>query len=176
VRPPPSLRKPAPFRRQAERPLLRPFLAISSSHFSVSVEKCGSLGRFPRARLRWQKSRSWRRIGRQTQEWGALGRPVFLGAKSAHGGMERRYAPNCENIWQHLPCQDGEMTKPLGPSCRNVVLCADDQCLGTRNADKYRNGGNADCDHRILEAGAEERGQCNRERKPRRRSSSSVGR
>jgi hypothetical protein len=54
---------------------LRPFLAISSSHFSVSDEKCGSLGRFPRARLRRQKSRSRRRIGRQSQKWGALGRP-----------------------------------------------------------------------------------------------------
>jgi hypothetical protein len=55
---PSSLRKPAPIRRQAGKPHLRPFLAISFSHFSVSAEKCLSPGRLRRARLRRQKSRS----------------------------------------------------------------------------------------------------------------------
>jgi len=60
VRPPPSLRKSAPFRRQAGKPPLRPFLAISSSHFSGSVKSIRSPGRFRPAGLRPQKSRSRR--------------------------------------------------------------------------------------------------------------------
>ena len=58
--PPPSLRKPALFSRQAIKPPFRPFLAISSSHFSVSVKSIRSPGRFRPAGLRPQKSRSRR--------------------------------------------------------------------------------------------------------------------
>jgi hypothetical protein len=63
LRPPSSLREPALLRRQAGKSLLRPFLAISSSHFSVSVESIRSLGRFRPAGLRPQKSRSRRGWG-----------------------------------------------------------------------------------------------------------------
>jgi hypothetical protein len=70
VRPSPGLRKPAPFRRRARKPPSRPFLAISSSHFSVSAESIRSPGRFRPAGLRPQKSRSRRGRGAEARHLG----------------------------------------------------------------------------------------------------------
>jgi hypothetical protein len=108
VRPPPSLRKSAPFRRQAGKPPLRPFLAISSSHFSGSVKSIRSPGRFRPAGLRPQKSRSRRGRGAEARHLGVAMVFQFPGVRVPRNYLHHPVLPNraISNRVQIVMCRD----------------------------------------------------------------------